>query len=108
MASASSSAARLLIRDGKSVASLLFRGRAAANLTENTGPAIRSLLLLNQTVVPSQYPVFSETFPVTQPVGFLLRSGGGCFGEKRENGNGSGKACGEQRGQLFRRRRRTF
>ncbi|CAF1934517.1 hypothetical protein Bca4012_074150 [Brassica carinata] len=67
MASASSSAARLLIRDGKSVASLLFRGRAAANLTENTGPAIRSLLLLNQTVVPSQYPVFSETFPVTQP-----------------------------------------
>lgn len=66
MASASSSAARLLIRDGKSVASLLFRGRAA-NLTENTGPAIRSLLLLNQTVVPSQYPVFSETFPVTQP-----------------------------------------
>ncbi|KAG2309815.1 hypothetical protein Bca52824_029563 [Brassica carinata] len=58
MASASSSAARLLIRDGKSVASLLFRGRGAANLTEtvkNTGPAIRSLLLLNQTV-PSQYP----------------------------------------------------
>lgn len=67
MASASSSAARLLIRDGKSVASLLFRGRAAANLTENTGSAIRSLLLLNQTVVPSQYPVFSETFPVMQP-----------------------------------------
>ncbi|CAN7001240.1 unnamed protein product [Brassica rapa subsp. trilocularis] len=66
MASASSSAARLLIRDGRSVASLLFRGRAA-NLTENTGPAIRSLLLLNQTVVPSQYPVFSETFPVMQP-----------------------------------------
>ncbi|KAF2560139.1 hypothetical protein F2Q68_00017679 [Brassica cretica] len=55
MASASSSAARLLIR-----------GRAA-NLTENTGSAIRSLLLLNQTVVPSQYPVFSETFPVMQP-----------------------------------------
>ncbi|KAL0743570.1 hypothetical protein Bca4012_085083 [Brassica carinata] len=65
MASASSSAARLLIRDGKSVASLLFRGRAA-NLMENTGPAIRSLLLLNQTV-PCQYPVFSETFPVMQP-----------------------------------------
>ncbi|KAL0900033.1 hypothetical protein Bca101_083994 [Brassica carinata] len=65
MASASSSAARLLIRDGKSVATLLFRGRAA-NLTENTGPAIRSLLLLNQTV-PSQYPVFAETFPVMQP-----------------------------------------
>ncbi|KAF8083575.1 hypothetical protein N665_0765s0017 [Sinapis alba] len=65
MASASSSAARLLIRDGKSVASLLFRGRVS-NLTENTGPAIRSLLLLNQTV-PSQYPVFSETFPVMQP-----------------------------------------
>ncbi|CAH8293179.1 unnamed protein product [Eruca vesicaria subsp. sativa] len=68
MASASSSAARLLIRDGKSVASLLFRGRVA-NLPEtmqNTGPAIRSLLCLNQTV-PSQYPVFSETFPVMQP-----------------------------------------
>ena len=47
------------------MASLLFRGRAA-NLTENTGPAIRSLLWFNQTV-PSQYPVFSETFPVTQP-----------------------------------------
>ncbi|KAJ0264142.1 hypothetical protein HA466_0025460 [Hirschfeldia incana] len=64
MASASSSAARLLMRDGKSVASLLLRGRAA-NLKE-TGPAIRSLLLLNQTV-PSQYPVFSETLPVMKP-----------------------------------------
>ncbi|KAJ4893687.1 Uncharacterized protein Rs2_20481 [Raphanus sativus] len=67
MASASSSAARLLIRDGKSVASLLFRGCASsANLTENTGPAIRSLLLLNQRL-PSQHPVFAEPFPVMQP-----------------------------------------
>lgn len=65
MASASSSAARSLIRDGKSVANLLMR-RHSANLTENVqniGPAIRSLLWFNQTPA-SQYPVFSETFPV--------------------------------------------
>lgn len=67
MASASSSAARLLIRDGKSAASLVFRARTAS-LTEtvqNTGPAIRSLLRFNQTPA-IQYPVFSETFPVMQ------------------------------------------
>ncbi|VVA97717.1 unnamed protein product [Arabis nemorensis] len=51
MASTSSLAARLLIRHGKSAASLLFRGRTT-NLTEtmqNTGPAIRSLFRFNQT-----------------------------------------------------------
>uniref|UniRef100_A0A1J3JTV3 Uncharacterized protein n=2 Tax=Noccaea caerulescens TaxID=107243 RepID=A0A1J3JTV3_NOCCA len=68
MASASSSAARLLFRDGKSAASLLLRARTA-NLTEtvhhNTGPAIRSLLRFSQTPA-SQYPVFSDTFSVVQ------------------------------------------
>lgn len=79
MASASSSAARSLIRDGKSVANLLLRGRTT-NLTEtvqNNGPAIRSLLWFNQTApAASQYPVFSETFPVMQSglrVGFVQK-----------------------------------
>ncbi|KFK38877.1 hypothetical protein AALP_AA3G172600 [Arabis alpina] len=61
------SATRLLIRNGKSAASLLLRARTA-KLTEavqNTGPAIRSLLRLNQTPA-IQYPVFTETFPVMQ------------------------------------------
>ncbi|EFH59194.1 hypothetical protein ARALYDRAFT_478974, partial [Arabidopsis lyrata subsp. lyrata] len=81
MASASSSAARSLIRDGKSVANLLLRGRTT-NLTEtvqNNGPAIRSLLWFNQTApAASQYPVFSETFPVMQSglrVGFVQKEG---------------------------------
>ncbi|KAL1202487.1 hypothetical protein V5N11_025049 [Cardamine amara subsp. amara] len=60
MASASSSAARSLLRNGKSVANLLLRGRTT-NLTEtvqnSTRPAIRSLFLFNQTPA-SQYPVF--------------------------------------------------
>ncbi|KAG7582051.1 hypothetical protein ISN44_As08g016720 [Arabidopsis suecica] len=78
MASASSSAARSLIRDGKSVANLLLRGRTT-NLTEtvqNNRPAIRSLLWFNQTPAASQYPVFSETFPVMQSglrVGFVQK-----------------------------------
>ncbi|XP_010487360.1 PREDICTED: phosphopantothenoylcysteine decarboxylase subunit VHS3-like [Camelina sativa] len=66
MASVSSSAARSFIRDGKSAVNLL-RVRTA-NLTEtvqNNGPAIRSLLRLNQKPA-SQYPVFPKTFPVTQ------------------------------------------
>ncbi|CAN8259253.1 unnamed protein product [Cochlearia groenlandica] len=66
--SSSSSAARLLIRDGKSAASLLFRSRTA-NLTETVqksgSSAIRSLLRFNQTPV-YQYPVYSEILPVMQ------------------------------------------
>ncbi|XP_023642212.1 pheromone-processing carboxypeptidase KEX1 [Capsella rubella] len=61
----SSSAARSLIRDGRSAVNLLLRARTA-NLTEtvqNSGPGIRSLLRVNQT---SQYPFFRATFPVMQ------------------------------------------
>ncbi|XP_010502861.1 PREDICTED: histone deacetylase HDT2-like [Camelina sativa] len=68
MASVSSSAARSLIRDGKSAVNLLLRVRTA-NLTEtvqNNGPAIRSLLRLKNQKPASQYPVFPKTFPVTQ------------------------------------------
>lgn len=67
MASVSSSAARSLIRDGKSAVNLLLRVRTA-NLTEtmqNNGPAFRSLLRFNQTPA-SQFPVFPKTFPVMQ------------------------------------------
>ncbi|XP_010465498.1 PREDICTED: phosphopantothenoylcysteine decarboxylase subunit VHS3 [Camelina sativa] len=67
MASVSSSAARSLIRDGKSAVNLLLRVRTA-NLTEtvqNNGPAIRSLLRLNEKPA-RQYPVFPKIFPVTQ------------------------------------------
>ncbi|AEE75658.1 hypothetical protein AtNW77_Chr3g0172071 [Arabidopsis thaliana] len=78
MASASSSAARSLIRDGKSLTNLFLRGRKI-NLTEtvqNNGPAIRSLLCFNQMPAASQYPVYSETFPVMKSglrVGFVQK-----------------------------------
>ncbi|XP_010545829.1 PREDICTED: acidic leucine-rich nuclear phosphoprotein 32 family member E [Tarenaya hassleriana] len=66
----SSSAARILLRNGNSAVGHLLRARPT-NLNEaaqNVG-SVRSLLLLNRTPV-TQFPVLSESFPVMQP-GFL-------------------------------------